>query len=148
MAKNQGYKINYTNNTVTMTKKFAAEASEYGTAAYNLLMDMRDKKFNIVVRESTPRKACPMYIPKPGYEQPQHEKWSSAFPFEGASYVDKADLKEGYKLYQHYPHHCPKCKKRMQALSTDEFEKRLNNKELKCPICKSQLELQDIIMWD
>ena len=62
MPKNQGYKINYTNNTVTMTKKFAAEASEYGTNAYNLLMDMRDKKFNIVVREPAPRKACPTRI--------------------------------------------------------------------------------------
>ena len=89
-----------------------------------------------------------MYIPKPGYKQPQHAKWSSAFPFEGASYVDKSDLKEGYELYQHYPHRCPKCRKTMRAFSANEFVNKTNNKEMKCPLCKSALELQDMIMWD
>ena len=61
--KNLGYNINWQTNTITMTKKFAAEASEYGTKAYNLLMDVRRKGFNIVVRqEAKPRKACPTRI--------------------------------------------------------------------------------------
>ena len=60
--KDLGYKINYKTNTVTMTKKFAAEAGEYGTEAYHMLMDVRSKGFNIIVRESKPRKACPTRI--------------------------------------------------------------------------------------
>lgn len=60
--KNLGYTINWKTNTITMTKKFAAEASEYGTEAYNLLMDVRSKGFAIVIRESAPRKACPTRI--------------------------------------------------------------------------------------
>ena len=60
--KDLGYKINYKTNTVTMTKKFAAEAGEYGTEAYHMLMDVRSKGFNVIVRESKPRKACPTRI--------------------------------------------------------------------------------------
>ena len=60
--KDLGYKINYKTNTVTMTKKFAAEAGEYGTEAYHMLMDVRSKGFNIIVREAKPRKACPTRI--------------------------------------------------------------------------------------
>ena len=57
--KNLGYKINWITNTIVMTKKFAAEANQYGTEAYNMMMDIRGKGFNIVIKESTPRKACP-----------------------------------------------------------------------------------------
>ena len=57
--KNQNYKIDWTNNTITMTKKFAEEANQYGTTAYNLLMDVRSKGFQVVVRKAAPRKACP-----------------------------------------------------------------------------------------
>ena len=57
--KNQNYKIDWTNNTITMTKKFAEEANQYGTPAYNLLMDVRSKGFQVVVRKAAPRKACP-----------------------------------------------------------------------------------------
>lgn len=89
-----------------------------------------------------------MYIPKPGYEQPKHDIWSGAFPFEGASYVDKSDLKEEYELYQHYPHRCPKCRKTMRTLCANEFLWKIENKELKCPICGSTLELQSVMMWD
>ena len=60
--KNLGYKINWQTNTVIMTKKFAADAGEFGSEAYNLLMDMKDKGFTINVRESKPRKACPTRI--------------------------------------------------------------------------------------
>ena len=58
----KAYEINWSTNTITMTKKFAAEASQYGTEAYNMLMDVRTKGFQIVVRESKPRKACPTRI--------------------------------------------------------------------------------------
>ena len=58
----KAYEINWTTNTITMTKKFAAEASAYGTQAYNMLMDVRAKGFHIVVKESAPRKACPTRI--------------------------------------------------------------------------------------
>ena len=55
----QGYSINWQTNTITMTKKFAAEANQYGSDAYNLLMDVKSKGFHINVRKTEPRKACP-----------------------------------------------------------------------------------------
>ena len=55
----QGYSINWQTNTITMTKKFAEEANQYGSDAYNLLMDVKSKGFHITVRQSKPRKACP-----------------------------------------------------------------------------------------
>lgn len=58
----QGYSINWQTNTITMTKKFAAEANQYGSDAYNLLMDVKSKGFHINVRKTEPRKACPTRI--------------------------------------------------------------------------------------
>ncbi len=58
----KAYEINWSTNTITMTKKFAAEANQYGTEAYNMLMDVRSKGFHIVVKEAAPRKACPTRI--------------------------------------------------------------------------------------
>ena len=58
----KAYDINWKTNTITMTKKFAAEANQYGTEAYNMLMDVRAKGFHIVVREPAKRKACPTRI--------------------------------------------------------------------------------------
>ena len=58
----KAYEINWSTNTITMTKKFAAEANQYGTEAYNMLMDVRSKGFHIVIKESKPRKACPTRI--------------------------------------------------------------------------------------
>ena len=89
-----------------------------------------------------------MYIPKPGFVQSPHSEWSGAFPCEGLSYVATSDLKESYNLYQHYPHRCPRCRKRMIAMNTEEFMIKLNNQELLCPDCKSKLEMADMIMWD
>ncbi len=57
-----GYKIDWKTNTVTMTKKFASDAGEYGTEAYNILMDVRSKGFHIVVRETEKRRACPTRV--------------------------------------------------------------------------------------
>lgn len=61
-TKNVGYTINWKTNTVSMTKKFASEASEYGTTAYDALMDLRKSGFRIEVRETPKRKACPTRI--------------------------------------------------------------------------------------
>ena len=58
----KAYEINWSTNTITMTKKFAAEANQYGTEAYNMLMDVRSKGFHIVIKESKQRKACPTRI--------------------------------------------------------------------------------------
>ena len=58
----QGYSINWQTNTITMTKKFAEEANQYGSEAYNLLMDVKSKGFHITVRQSKPRKACPTRV--------------------------------------------------------------------------------------
>ena len=58
----KAYEINWATNTITMTKKFAAEANQYGTKAYKMLMDVRSKGFHIVVKETKPRKACPTRI--------------------------------------------------------------------------------------
>ena len=60
MTKN--YEINWSTNTITLTKKFAEEANQYGTEAYNLLMDVRAKGFHIEVRKAAPRKSCPTRI--------------------------------------------------------------------------------------
>lgn len=62
MANNQGYKINWQTGTITMTKRFAAEANQFGSEAYNSLIEARNKGFNIVVRDSKPRAACPTRI--------------------------------------------------------------------------------------
>ena len=58
----QGYSINWQTNTITMTKRFAEEANQYGSDAYNLLMDVKSKGFHITVRQSKPRKACPTRV--------------------------------------------------------------------------------------
>lgn len=59
----KAYDIDWKTNTFTMTKKFAAEANEYNSKAYKMLMDVRSKGFHIVVRKETkPRKACPTRI--------------------------------------------------------------------------------------
>ena len=58
----QGYSINWQTNTITMTKKFAEEANQYGSEAYNLLMDVKSKGFHINVRKTEPRKACPTRV--------------------------------------------------------------------------------------
>ena len=59
---NKNYKIDWKTNTFTMTKKFAAEANDYGSEAYNILMDVRGKGFHIAVRQPAKRKACPTRI--------------------------------------------------------------------------------------
>ena len=59
MANNQGYKIDWTTRVVTMTKKFAEEANEYGTPAYNTVNGFRKDGFQLAVKKTEKRKACP-----------------------------------------------------------------------------------------
>ena len=59
MANNQGYKIDWTTRVVTMTKKFAEEANEYGTPAYKTVNGFRKDGFQLAVRRPDKRKACP-----------------------------------------------------------------------------------------
>lgn len=89
-----------------------------------------------------------MYIPKPGYTQPQHEKGTGAFPFEEASYVTNSDLEINYNLYRHYLHRCPKCRRKMKVLSEKEFNQKKENNEFECPNCKSKLEIAGLALWD
>ena len=58
----KAYEINWNTNTITMTKKFAEEANQYGTDAYKMLMDVRSNGFKVVVRKDKPRKSCPTRI--------------------------------------------------------------------------------------
>lgn len=60
--RNLGYNIDWKTNTITMTKRFAAEANQYGTEAYKMLMDVRSKGFHIAVRETKSRAACPTRV--------------------------------------------------------------------------------------
>ena len=61
-TKNPGYSINWQTNTITMTKKFAAEANIYGSEAYNMLLDVKSKGFRIAVQPTQPRQACPTRV--------------------------------------------------------------------------------------
>ena len=89
-----------------------------------------------------------MYIPKPGYTQPQHEIDAGNDPSEETSYVTKSDLEENYNLYRHYLHRCPKCRRKMKVLGEKEFRQKMEEKELVCPNCKSELEIAGLGMWD
>ena len=59
MANNQGYRIDWTKRVVTLTKKFADEANEYGTTAYNTVNGFRKDGFQLAVKKTEKRKACP-----------------------------------------------------------------------------------------
>ena len=57
-----GYKINWKTNTVTMTRSFTVKASVYGTDEYNMLLDLREKGFKMVLPVAKKRKACPTRV--------------------------------------------------------------------------------------
>ena len=62
MAKNKGYEIDFNTCTFTITKKYAEQATIYGSEEYNTLMNMRKDGFKIIVKKPAPRKACPTRI--------------------------------------------------------------------------------------
>lgn len=55
-ARNNGYKIDYTTNTITVTKKFMEEAGIIGTSAFSTMKELRQMGMNITVKETAPRK--------------------------------------------------------------------------------------------
>ena len=89
-----------------------------------------------------------MYIPKPGYTQPLHDKEAGAFPYEETSYVTGSDLEEHYNLYRRRLHRCPKCRRKMTILREEEFSQKMNNNELECPNCRMKLEIAGLALWD
>ncbi len=83
-----------------------------------------------------------MYIPKgDNADAPEKGRRSVAFPSEGMSYVSPFELKKRYKLYQTYPHHCPKCKGEVDV--TEEVK----DVSEKCPKCGKELKVS-FILWD
>ncbi len=86
-----------------------------------------------------------MYIPsakKPA--KINHGRWSVAFEFEGADYVDWTDLEKYYDEYAKYPHKCEKCGGPMRCISENEVE----DEDLLCPECKAPLETVGEVWWD
>ncbi len=61
MANNQGYKIDWEKHVVTMTKKFADEANEYGTPAYKIVNGFRKDGFQLTVGFRVQRSSCAPY---------------------------------------------------------------------------------------
>lgn len=55
-ARNIGYKIDYTTNTITVTKKFMEEAGIIGTPAFSTMKELRQMGMTIAVKETAPRK--------------------------------------------------------------------------------------------
>ncbi len=55
-ARNNGYKIDYTTNTITVTKKFMEEAGVIGTSAFSTMKELRQMGMTISVKETAPRK--------------------------------------------------------------------------------------------
>ncbi len=62
MSNKLGYKIDWKNNTVTMTKQFARKAGEYGTPEYEIMKDARYNGFIVAEKRRQKRKACPTRI--------------------------------------------------------------------------------------
>ena len=55
-ARNHGYKIDYSTNTITVTKKFMEDAGIIGTPAFNIMKELRQMGMTIAVKETAPRK--------------------------------------------------------------------------------------------
>ncbi len=56
IARNIGYKINYTTNTITVTKKFMEDAGIIGTPAFNTMKELRQMGMTIAIKETKARK--------------------------------------------------------------------------------------------
>lgn len=52
--KKNGYQIDFVTNTVTVTRKFQAAASQIGTEEFNTMMQLRQMNMTILVK--TPNK--------------------------------------------------------------------------------------------
>ena len=51
MKKNANYEINFATNTITVTKRFLAAASELGSEAYQTMIELRALGMNICAKE-------------------------------------------------------------------------------------------------
>lgn len=97
-----------------------------------------------------------MYVPKQGAEPIEKERWSIAFPFEGADYVAPWDLDpDHYELVCRYEHKCKKCGAKMRTFSEKEMDKKLGKifleekqTEFACPECREPLWQVGDMMWD
>ena len=49
--KNTNYRIDWSNNTITVTKKFMNAASQMNTEAYDLMMELRALNMKMFVKE-------------------------------------------------------------------------------------------------
>ena len=54
-ARNIGYKIDYTTNTITVTKKFMDEAGIIGTPAFSTMKELRQMDMTITVKKTESR---------------------------------------------------------------------------------------------
>ena len=52
----KNYEINFITNTITITKKFAQEASQIGTEAFKTMMELRQLGMTINTKESVQKK--------------------------------------------------------------------------------------------
>ena len=52
----KNYEINFTTNTITITQKFAKEASQIGTDAFKTMMDLRQLGMTIVTKAPVHKK--------------------------------------------------------------------------------------------
>ena len=52
----KNYSINFTTNTITITQKFAKEASQIGTEAFKTMMELRQLGMTIITKEPVQKK--------------------------------------------------------------------------------------------
>jgi len=57
MKKSAAYSIDFVNNTVTVTRKFAAAASQIGTAEFHIMMQLRELNLTIVTKAPAKKKS-------------------------------------------------------------------------------------------
>ena len=57
MKKSAAYCIDFVNNTVTVTRKFAAAASQLGTAEFHTMMQLRKLNLTVVTKAPTKKKS-------------------------------------------------------------------------------------------
>ena len=55
----KNYEINFTTNTITITQKFAKEASQIGTDAFKTMMELRELGMTIVTKTPVQKKKNP-----------------------------------------------------------------------------------------
>lgn len=62
----KNYSINFTTNTITITQKFAKEASQIGTEAFKTMMELRQLGMTIITKEPVQKKNTNLTYKKMG----------------------------------------------------------------------------------